>query len=120
MWLHLTKGRDKTNRINSRTNNNNNNSNIQNQDLAGQQQHLHLNWSNFKPEFSGKSDEDAEAHLLHSNDWMNAHALCQWCKSPEILSYIVTRRNIMVSISRTYKCRLARIAKLYLDRDIQR
>ena len=40
---------------------------------AGQQQHLHINWSNFKPEFSGKPDEDAEAHLHHSNDWMNAH-----------------------------------------------
>ena len=46
------------------------------QDPAGpQQQHLHLNWSNFKPEFSGKPDEDAEAHLLHSNDWMNGHHL---------------------------------------------
>ena len=43
------------------------------QDPAGQQQHLHINWSNFKPEFSGKPDEDAEAHLLCSNDWMNAH-----------------------------------------------
>ena len=43
----------------------------QHQDAAGQR-HLHLNWSNFKPEFSGKP-EDAEAHLLHSNDWMNAH-----------------------------------------------
>ena len=36
------------------------------------QQHLHINWSNFKPEFSGKP-EDAEAHLLCSNDWMNAY-----------------------------------------------
>ena len=43
----------------------------QNQDPAGQQQHLHINWSNFKPEFSGKPDEDAEVHLLC--DWMNAH-----------------------------------------------
>ena len=43
----------------------------QNQVTAGQQ-HLHINWSNFKPEFSGKP-EDAEAHLLCSNDWMNAH-----------------------------------------------
>ena len=34
---------------------------------------LHLNWSNFKLEFSGKPDEDAEVHLHHSNDWMNAH-----------------------------------------------
>ena len=43
----------------------------QNQGAAGQQ-HLHINWSNLKPEFSGKP-EDAEAHLLCSNDWMNAH-----------------------------------------------
>ena len=42
------------------------------QNAAGQQ-HIHINWSNFKPEFSGKPEEDAEAHLLHSNDWMNAH-----------------------------------------------
>ena len=45
----------------------------QNQDPAGQQQHLHINWSNFKPEISGKPDKDAETHLLCSNDWMNAH-----------------------------------------------
>ena len=45
----------------------------QNQDPAGQQQHLHINWLNLKPEFSGKPEEDAEAHLLHSNDWMNVH-----------------------------------------------
>ena len=42
------------------------------QDAAGQR-HLHINWSNFKPEFSRKPEEDAEAHLLHSNDWTNAH-----------------------------------------------
>ena len=36
-------------------------------------QMVHLNWSYFKPEFSGKPDEDTEAHLLHTNDWMNAH-----------------------------------------------
>ena len=29
-----------------------------------QQQYLHINWSNFKTEFSGKPEEDAEAHLL--------------------------------------------------------
>ena len=45
----------------------------QNQDPAGQQQHLHIHWLNFKPEFSGKPDEDAEAHVLCSNDGMNAH-----------------------------------------------
>ena len=33
-------------------------------DAARQRQHIHLNWSNFKHEFSGKLEEDAEAHLL--------------------------------------------------------
>ena len=33
---------------------------------------VHLNWSHFKPEFSGKPDEDAEAHVLCTNDWINA------------------------------------------------
>ena len=44
----------------------------QNQDAAGQQ-HIHINWSNFKLEFSGKPEKDAEAHLLCSSDWMHAH-----------------------------------------------
>ena len=44
----------------------------QHPDVAGQR-FLHINWSNLKPEFSGKQEEDVEAHLLHSNDWMNAH-----------------------------------------------
>ena len=37
------------------------------------QQVVHLNWSYFKPELSGKPDEDTEAHLLCTNDWMNVH-----------------------------------------------
>ena len=32
-----------------------------------------LNWSHFKPEFAGKPEEDAEAHLLRMNDWMDMH-----------------------------------------------
>ena len=32
-----------------------------------------LNWSNFRPEFLGKPEEDAEAHLLITNDWMETH-----------------------------------------------
>ena len=32
-----------------------------------------LNWSYFKPEFAGKPEEDAEAHLLRTNDWMKTH-----------------------------------------------
>ena len=39
----------------------------------------HFNWSHFKPDFSGKS-EDAEAHLLQTNDWMNAHHFLEGIK----------------------------------------
>ena len=39
-----------------------------------------LNWSNFKPEFAGKPDEDAEAHLLNKNDWMDTHAFPEGVK----------------------------------------
>ena len=41
---------------------------------------VHSNWSHFKPEFSGKPDEDAEAHLLHTNDWMTAHHFVEGVK----------------------------------------
>ena len=34
---------------------------------------LQKNWSHFKPEYSGKPEEDVEAHLLRMNDWMNTH-----------------------------------------------
>ena len=32
-----------------------------------------LNWSHFKPDFSGKAEEDTEAHLLRTNDRMTTH-----------------------------------------------
>ena len=32
-----------------------------------------LNWPHFKSKYAGKPDEDAEAHLLRINDWMDAH-----------------------------------------------
>ena len=34
---------------------------------------LLLKWSHFKPKFSGKPDEDAETHLLRTNNWMDTH-----------------------------------------------
>ena len=33
-----------------------------------------LNWYYFKPEFACKPDEDTEAHLFRTNDWMNTYA----------------------------------------------
>ena len=32
-----------------------------------------VNWSHFKPEFAGKPEEDAEAHLFYTNDLMRTH-----------------------------------------------
>ena len=32
-----------------------------------------MNWSYFKPEFSGKAEEDAAMHLLKMNDWMDTY-----------------------------------------------
>ena len=37
------------------------------------QQVVHLNWSHFKSEFLGEPEKYAEAHLLRTKDWMNAH-----------------------------------------------
>ena len=38
------------------------------------------NWSYFKPEFSGKPEEDVEAHLLRTNDWMETHTFPEVAK----------------------------------------
>ena len=40
---------------------------------AGKHAHGMLHWSNIRPEFSGKLEEDAEVHLLRTNDWMKTH-----------------------------------------------
>ena len=45
----------------------------QQQPTQQSQQIPHLNWSHFKPEFSGKPEEDAETHLLRMNDLMNTY-----------------------------------------------
>ena len=34
---------------------------------------MHMNWFHFKSEYSGKPEEEVEAHLLRTNDWMNTH-----------------------------------------------
>ena len=39
----------------------------------GQQVQMHMNWSHFKPEYSCKPEEDVEAHLLRTNNWMTPY-----------------------------------------------
>ena len=61
----------------------------------------------FKPEFSGKPDEDAEAHLLHANDWMNTHCFIDGVKVQRFSLTLLGEARLMVPLIRTYKCRLA-------------
>ena len=75
------------------------------------QQIVHLNWSHFKQEFSGKAEEDAEAHLLCTNDWMNAHHFVEGGEVQRFCLTLFRRSQIMVSFIRTYKYRLARVTK---------
>ena len=82
------------------------------QQPAQQPQHIpQLNWSYFKPESSGKPEEDAEAHLLRTNDWMDTHQFQEGVKVQRFL-FKTSRRNLtMVQIYKTYKYRLARSSK---------
>ena len=72
----------------------------QHQDAA-RQRHIHLNWSNFKPEFSGKP-EDAEAHLSHSNDWMNAHHFDEDIKVQRFYLTLLGEARLWYTFSRIY------------------
>ena len=42
-------------------------------DLPNPPQPQQMYWSYFKPEFSGKAEEDTAAHLLKTNDWMDTY-----------------------------------------------
>ena len=50
-----------------------NNPNLLPQNLPIPMANNHLNWSHFKPDFSGKPEEDKEVHLLRTNNWMTTH-----------------------------------------------
>ena len=58
------------------------------QQSAQQAQHLpQLNWSHFKPECLEKPEEDAEAHLYRTNDWMDTH---QFQEGVKVLRFYLT------------------------------
>ena len=40
-----------------------------------------LKWTHFKPKYAGKPNEDAEAHLLRTNDWMDTHKFLDQVKA---------------------------------------
>ena len=50
---------------------------------------LQLNWSHFKPEFSGKPEEVAEVHLLRTNNWVDTHQFQEGVKVQRICLTLV-------------------------------
>ena len=51
-----------------------------------------LNWSHFKHEFTGKPDDDMEAHLFRTNDWMDTHAFPEGVKVQRFYLTLVEAR----------------------------
>ena len=60
----------------------------------GPQQQMHMNWSHFKPKFSGKPEEYVEVHLLQTNDWMTTYDFPEAVKVQRIcLTLVGEARN---------------------------
>ena len=57
-----------------------------------------LKWMHFKLEFASKLDEDAEAHLLRTNDWMDTHAFPEGIKVQSFCLTLVGEARLW------YKC----------------
>ena len=55
---------------------------------------LQLNCSHFKPKFAGKPDEDAEAHLLRTNEWMDIHAFHKGVKVQRFCLFLVGEARV--------------------------
>ena len=53
-----------------------------------------FNCSYFKPEFSGKQDDDAESRLLRTNDWMETHAFPEAIKVQRFCLTLVSEARL--------------------------
>ena len=78
-----------------------------------------INWSNFKPEFSGKPEEDAEAHLLHSNDWMNAHCFIDDVKVQRFCLTLLGEARLWFQSLEPLENTTCPNCKIYLGKGIQ-
>ena len=64
------------------------------QPAVAPQQIIRMNWSHFKPEFSGRPDKDVEAHVLRTNDWMTTYGFPEGTKVQRFcLSLVGEARN---------------------------
>ena len=86
---------------------------------AVRQRHIHLNWLNFKPEFLWKPEEDAKAHLLHSNDWMNAHCFEKDIKEQRFASHCWGKQDYGINLKTFGRHYMVTKYTIYLVRHIQ-
>ena len=69
------------------------------QQPAQHAQHIQqLNWSHFKPEFSGKPEEDAGAHLLRSNDCTNTQQFQEGVKGQRFCLRLVGEARLCYAL----------------------
>ena len=54
----------------------------------------------FKPEFSGKPDDDTEAHLPRTNDWMETHTFPEAVKVQRFCLTLVGEERLWYEILR--------------------
>ena len=77
----------------------------------GVPQRPQLNWSHFKPKYAGKPEEDAEAHLLRTNNWMDTHDFQDQVKIQRFCLTLVGEARLWYESLKTNKCRLVRFTK---------
>ena len=70
-----------------------------------------LNWSHFKLDFAGKADEDVEAHLLRTNDWMDTHAFAEDVKVQQFCLTLAGEVRLWYESLKTYSFRLEWVTK---------
>ena len=77
-----------------------------------------LNWLHFKPEFADRPGEDAEAHLLRTNDWMGTYAFQEGVKIQRFCLTLVGEARLWHgSLRHIAVARM--VCKLNLDSNIQ-
>ena len=72
------------------------------QQPAQKEQHIpQLYWSHFKPECSGKPEEDAEVHLFRTNNWMDTHQFQEGVKVQRFCLTLVGEARLWYKSLRT-------------------
>ena len=79
-----------------------------------------LNWSHFKPEYTGRPDKDAEAHLLRTNDWIDTHKFPECIVVQIFCLTLVGEARLWYKSCRPNKCRLGRAYRKFLGSNIQK